>query len=111
MYHYHAQVIRVIDGDTYELKVDVGFYMHMQNPKFRFRLLGCDTPEVRGETREQGEMVAEYVRNLIEGKWVEIYTEKSETDNFGRWLAAIIVDGINLTDHLIELGYAVPWVK
>jgi micrococcal nuclease len=50
LYTYKAKVLSVYDGDSLRLDIDLGFKVVMQNQ--RVRLLGIDTPEVRGEERE-----------------------------------------------------------
>jgi len=60
---YNAEVLRVVDGDTFELKIDLGFKIVHENT---FRLYGVNTPETRGKERPQGLKVKEYVKNLIE---------------------------------------------
>lgn len=51
MYEYRATLDRVVDGDTVYLVVDLGFHIQV---RMSFRLLGIDTPEVRGEERPEG---------------------------------------------------------
>jgi len=46
-YHYAAKLLRLIDADTYELDIDLGFHIHAQH---RIRLAGVDCPE-RGTAR------------------------------------------------------------
>jgi micrococcal nuclease len=105
MYVYKAVVTRVIDGDTIDCDVDLGFYIHLK--KIRFRLLGIDAPEMYGMTRMAGWESKEFLREQIEGKEVMIQTDKD--DSFGRWLAYIYLDDVNINDLMIERGYAVPY--
>lgn len=105
-YTYKAKIIRVIDGDTMEVLVDLGMYVKMT---ITIRLFGIDTPEIRGEEREEGLKVKDYVKSLIEGKEVLIKTHKDSKGKYGRWLAEIIGDfgegnSPNLTTHLLSLG-------
>jgi endonuclease YncB( thermonuclease family) len=92
---YHGQVLRVIDGDTFEILVDLGFGV---SQKFQVRLDGIDTPEVN---TSKGKMAREYVRNLIENKMVVIHDEGNE--KYGRARASITLpDGQDLAEFLIE---------
>ena len=52
MYEYHGFVSEVYDGDTITVDIDLGFYIHIHNQKFR--LLYINAPEVRGSEREKG---------------------------------------------------------
>ena len=109
MYHYRAELIRVVDGDTVDLRVDMGFRLTTVQ---RFRLLGYDAPEMHGATREMGERAQAALAGLL-GYWgeaaeIEIATEKG--DSFGRWLCRItITGGIDVAQYLIDLGYGRPW--
>lgn len=81
---YDAEVIRVVDGDTYDLGIDLGFRLYHED---RFRLMEINTPETRGKERSEGLKVKEYVKNLIEGKMVVVKTFRKE--KFGRYLCEI----------------------
>jgi len=105
MYEYKAETVRVIDGDTVVMRIDVGFDITVVK---KIRLLGVNTPEVRGESRAEGLKAKELVKQWLDCDSVIIRTAKS--DSFGRYLAEIIKDGESLTDYLIQLGYD-PYVK
>jgi micrococcal nuclease len=97
MYKYKAKVIRVIDGDTIECRVDLGFHVSCTQ---RFRLLDVDAPEVRGPEKGQGLIIKHKLRELIEGLEVEIESEK--TGKFGRWLAHIRYRNLNINKVVRE---------
>lgn len=106
-YTYSAKILRVIDGDSYEVLCDVGFRTQI---KITVRLFGINTPEIRGEEKEEGNKVKSFVKAAIEGKDVLIKTYKSPGDKYGRWLAEIISDfgegyPSNLTTLLLSMGY------
>ena len=90
MYHYKAKVLRVVDGDTVELEVDLGFETRVRKS---FRILSLDTYEtrlIRGTTQEQkdiGLLAKEFATKLLEGKTVFVETQKK--DKYGRWLCRI----------------------
>lgn len=103
MYHYRAKILEVYDGDTVTAKVDLGF-LHFQIMKLR--LHGIDTPELRGEEREQGLIVRDIVREMILDKEVEIHTYKDKQGKFGRYLATIVINGLDLNQWLVDNGHA-----
>jgi len=107
MYNYRAEIIGVYDGDTVTAKVDLGF-LHFQIMKLR--LYGIDTPELRGAEREQGLIVRDIVREKILNKEVVIDTYKDKQGKFGRYLATINVDGIDLNQWLVDNGHAVRYI-
>lgn len=109
MWNYHAKVVRVVDGDTYDVMIDLGFYIYH---KIRIRLRGVDTPEIYGaNASDAGRAAYAYVKNLIEGKDVTITTYKTSPNTFNRWEADVtFVDDLTLvrqlSEHLVERGYA-----
>jgi micrococcal nuclease len=105
MYEYKARVTRVVDGDTYDVTVDLGFEI---NFTIRIRLNGIDTPETwrpRTEAeRVHGESATRFVRLLIEGQDVLIRSHKLGI--YGRYAADVkLWDGSDLTTLLKEKGF------
>lgn len=112
VYAYNAKVERVIDGDSIDLSVDLGFHMTFF---LRVRILGIDTPETRTrdlEEKKAGLAAKAYVQELLTGT-VRIRTVK--TDSFGRWLAHLWYEADDgwhsLSAELIKTGHAVPYTK
>jgi micrococcal nuclease len=101
IYQYHVDVTRVIDGDTFEGTVDLGFSINLN--KVRFRLLGVDTPERYEEGYHEA---TEFTAQLIEGKTVIVQTY--DKDAFGRYLVDVFIEGENksLNDMLLEEDHA-----
>jgi micrococcal nuclease len=107
MYNYKAYIKAVYDGDTVTAVVDLGF-LHYQEMKLR--LFGIDTPELRGVEREEGLVVRDIVREMILGKEVEINTYKDKQGKFGRYLATIVIDGLDLNQWLVDNGHATVYI-
>lgn len=107
-YIYKAMVTNVVDGDTIDVEIDLGFQISTVQ---RLRLMGIDTPEIRGPEKKEGLKVKQYVKDLIEGK--EILIETHKVGKFGRYVVDIWVDGLNLTRHLLEnkMGTVPPYLK
>lgn len=108
MYEYRAEITKVYDGDgSFNATVDLGMTVKLFKS---IRLFGIDTPEVRGSSKEAGYIVRDFVRSLILNKEVIIKTERDSTGKYGRLLATITtLDGINLNQTLLDLGYAKPY--
>ena len=116
MFTYNATTDRlsrynhgVYDGDTIDMLIDVGFRMHSRQ---RIRVLGVNTPELRGSDKQKGErfkqltlgwMTVGLTRSNEEFPFI-VRTEKS--DSFGRYLADITrkYDGQSLTQYLLDQG-------
>lgn len=108
MYEYKAVVVKIVDGDTLDADVDLGFHVSTRQ---RFRVARIDTPE-RGE--DGFTEATDRVKELCPvGSEIIIYSEK--TGGFGRWLAEIVyVDSNgqhNLSDQLLLEGLAKLYVK
>ena len=106
MYNYKAKIIAVYDGDTVTAVVDLGF-LHSQEMKLR--LYGIDTPEMRGPEKAEGKKVRDIVREMILDKEVEIQSYKDKQGKYGRYLANIVIDGIDLNQWLVDNGHAKPY--
>ena len=78
--------------------------MWMRNQKIR--LNGIDTPEIRGEERKAGLVASSRLRLLIEGKDVVMVSHKDKTGKYGRWLATVYLDGVNVNQLLVDEGLA-----
>jgi len=90
-YEYYGECTRVIDGDTIEVHLDLGLRVYTT---IRVRLLGVDAPEIFSgtpEERKKGNIVKEYVRSMLEDRYVKIVTVKDST-SFNRYLATVWFD-------------------
>ena len=86
MYEYRARLKRIVDGDTVDFDVQLGFGV---NISIRTRLVGVNTPE-RGQAnyKEAGQKLESLIReNMDEEGYNVIRTQK--TGKYGRWLAEI----------------------
>lgn len=114
-YKYEAHVLSIYDGDSMTVNVRLGMFQVAEKQKLR--LYGINTPEVRGPTAEEGKKVRDYVRDLIpvgSEIVIETFPDKRGDDRkgkYGRWLAIIWVGEMNLNEKLVELGYAVEYLK
>lgn len=104
MYQYKAELIKVIDGDTIDLQVDLGFHAFM---KIRFRLNGVDTPEIRGESRDAGLIAKKFITDTLTTGELTVVSKK--TGKYGRWLGVLFVNKTNINELMIEQGHAVPY--
>ena len=107
MYRYRAKIIRVIDGDTIDVDLDLGFDVWLR--KQRVRLYGIDTPESRtsdAEEKKYGTLSKEKLKDFCKAdSWVTIETHVGdEKGKFGRILANIWLEetNINLKSDVID---------
>ena len=103
MYTYKFEVTKVVDGDTIYGNADLGFNIKMY---VKLRLARINTPEVRGAEKEQGLLSKAEVLTLVENNGESIVITTTEKGKYGRWIAEVIIDGKNLSDHLVDNGFA-----
>lgn len=82
MFEYQAKVLKVIDGDTVDLTIDLGFHI---TTTIRTRLLGINAPEV---STAEGRDARDKLRANLTGS-VIASTYKDPGDKYGRWLAKL----------------------
>jgi micrococcal nuclease len=129
MYEYRIAIRRVIDGDTVDCLLDLGFQIKLSD---RIRLYGIDTPESRTRNKVEKrlglaakvrlqELIAE-ANKISKRRDITVRTHKDAKGKFGRILGDIFVNGKSCSDKLIEEGHARayfggakerlgPWVK
>ena len=123
MFDYMVKVQRVVDGDTVDVSVDLGFDIWHNA---RVRMMGIDTPESRTRNLEEkalGLASKARLKELLKGKKIRLECSKEGKGKFGRILADIVTidkegNEININNRLIEEGHArpyfggkkVPWV-
>lgn len=113
MHEYKATLIRVVDGDTVWLEVDLGFRITM---KVDFRLYGIDAPERYGikADPEAAERSKKYLELLLAplpiGRPQALTIKTYKPDKYGRWLADIWTEDGNSVNNLMLLtGNAVQY--
>ena len=93
MHEYKCTILRVVDGDTVDVDIDLGFGVWMRNE--RIRVLGIDTPETRTRDKVEkiyGNLAKEFVKSFLKvGSTQTLQTEKDKTGKFGRILGKFIV--------------------
>ena len=104
LYHYRATVIKVYDGDTITVNIDLGFKVSLAKEKIR--LYRINAPEMRGEEKAKGKISRNWLREQILGKEVILVTKKDKKGKYGRWLADVWFDDICMNDELVKQGLA-----
>lgn len=105
MYQYKAQVRQVIDADTIDVLIDLGFGVHTMQ---RLRLYGIDAPEMKTEA---GKIAKEYVKSVLlwagATMFVYVRTLKDKKDKYGRKLAVVYFDPVSMADDRDESSIGV----
>ena len=114
MYQYACRINKVLDGDTVNIDLDLGFNIILANQ--HVRMTGIDTPESRTSNKEEKPRGLLSKKKLSEqlpvGSWQKITTSRPDNndDKFGRILGEFILeDGTNVNQWLIKNNYAVAY--
>ncbi len=109
VYIYAATVNRVIDGDSVEVTADLGFDIIWQ--KKAVRLAHINAPELNSR---EGVLAKQNLEKLLSiGRQGTVFAVVIKTfkpmDKYGRWLAEIYIDDLNINDQMVRDGHAVPY--
>jgi endonuclease YncB( thermonuclease family) len=110
MYEYNCKIVRVVDGDTVDVDIDLGFSHWIHNE--RIRLYGVDTPECRtrdDEEKAAGLLAKAFVEDALHVGGTYTLTTR-EKGKFGRYLGVIFVsDKTSINAALVTEHLAVPY--
>ena len=113
MYEYRCKVARVVDGDTVDVDIDLGFGVWLR--KERIRLKGIDTPESRTRDREEkkyGLAAKSFLKKAL-GLNPVLVTSKDGKGKFGRILGEFVIEvegtTININQLLVDNHHAVQY--
>jgi len=109
MYEYTCEVKRVVDGDTVDVVIDLGFSILYST---RVRLYGIDTPESRTRNKDEkvrGLLSKDYLKEWLDQGGVIIRTYRDKKGKFGRVLGEMVVGGRNINLLMVEENLAVKY--
>ena len=106
MYRYNASVLKVVDGDTIDAMIDLGFSVW---EKKRIRLYGIDAPETRTrnlEEKARGFQTKERLVELLEKSDNKFVLVSHGVGKYGRCLGTILINDTDINQLLIKEGLA-----
>jgi len=107
MYEYKAKLIRVIDGDTIVCDIDLGFGIWMKDEHVRFARIDCPETRTRDlEEKAKGLVSKEFVEFILGTSTTLVLKTLKDKGKYGRYVAEIIVDDVNLNDLLVQESLA-----
>jgi micrococcal nuclease len=103
MYEYYTKIDKVVDGDTVDVFIDLGFSVWH---KERIRLTGIDTAE---KNTPLGKALKKFLIDNLEGKLVRL--QVSKPDKYGRYLGTVFLKDstVSINDQLIKANLAKPY--
>jgi len=115
MYEYRCQVVKIVDGDTVDVDIDLGFGVWLK--KERIRMFGIDTPESRTrdlDEKKYGLMAKDYITRLLDDEGgIVLKTRKDAEGKYGRilgelWRTTDFAD-TSINDLMIKNHHAVSY--
>ena len=109
MFEYNAVLDRVIDGDTVDATIDLGFDTWK---KTRIRFYGINTPESRTrdlEEKKYGLAAKDFLTKWLSGGGITIKTHKDAKGKFGRILGELWCFDVNVNQKMIDEHHAVKY--
>jgi len=113
MYEYKFELDRVVDGDTIDVDIALGFDVMLK--KQRIRLYGLNTPESRTrdlEEKKYGLAAKARLKELLENaETLSLRTaiDKKARGKYGRILGTLFADGVDLNQTLLDEGHAIEY--
>jgi len=112
MYRYRAKILKIIDGDTLDVDIDLGFHVILS--KQRIRLYGIDTPESRTTDKIEkscGLLSKHFLEQLCPiGSFIEL--KSYDTGKFGRIIGEVFEynkSDISINQRMCDENLAVPY--
>ncbi len=110
MYRYNVEVTRVVDGDTVDVDIDLGFGMIYK--KQRVRMMGIDTPESRTRNLEEkyyGKLSKAHLQKILSEGNIQLLSH--DKGKFGRILGELFIgDSVySINQQMIDEHHAVPY--
>jgi micrococcal nuclease len=109
MYTYNATLDRVIDGDTVDLVIDLGFDITI---KQTVRLNGINTPELHSTNpteKAAAEKAKARLNELLTGQPLIVNTKKDSREKYGRLLAEIFINNTSVNQQMLTEGLGVAY--
>ena len=110
MYEYNCNIVKVVDGDTVDVDIDLGFGMVYK--KQRVRMMGIDTPESRTRDLEEkfyGKQSKYHLEKLLSEQNVQL--QSYDKGKFGRILGELFIgdNPLSVNQQMIQACHAVPY--
>lgn len=101
-YRYRAIPYRIIDGDTYVLRLDLGFRASVA---ITVRVRGYDAPEMTGSDKARGLAAKDAATDILMAATTIVVETYKDEQSFARWIADVYVDGVSIAELLASQGF------
>lgn len=111
-YIYKIKVTRVVDGDTIDAEIDLGFNLKLNK---RIRLYGINTPETRtrdNEEKKRGLAAKKFLQQIVDEQQGVLFLKSLDQGKFGRCIGVLFeqdFDDQSINEVLVQEGHAVEY--
>lgn len=111
-YIYKIKVTRVVDGDTIDAEIDLGFDLKLNK---RIRLYGINTPETRTrdpEEKKRGFAAKKFLQQIVDEQQGVLFLKSLDQGKFGRCIGVLFeqdFDDQSINDVMVQEGHAVEY--
>ena len=106
MFYYAVEVLRVVDGDTVDVRIDLGFNVWH---KCRVRLMGINAPESRTRDKaekKRGLAAKAWLAELLDSAQTEIEMQSHGVGKYGRVLGTLYINDVDVNKMMVKEGHA-----
>ena len=106
MYYYKVEILRVVDGDTVDVRMDLGFNVWH---KCRVRLVGINAPESRTrdlEEKARGLAAKDWLKDILDSAQSDIEMQSHGVGKYGRVLGELYINEVNINQLMVKEGHA-----
>lgn len=115
VFHFDGVILGIVDGDTVDVSLDLGFSIHMAH---RLRLARINAPEVNHKVVDETQLGYKAWRELerILPVGIQVRVETHKADIYGRYIAELVIpeaypgSPVNISNWMLEHSFAVPYV-
>lgn len=109
LYQYAVKVNRVVDGDTLDVDIDLGFNVKLSGKRLRIKGVDCPERNTIEGSNAKSFTVLWTISQMNNNKPILVSVESHKGDKYGRILASVWSDGQDLAQQLILAGHGVPY--
>lgn len=108
-YIYNGKIINIVDGDTLDIMIDLGFNVYV---KERFRLARINTPELTSKLEDEKFAAQKAKEWLLNFSNKDVIFKSIKKDKYGRYIAELFVtkNSVSINKQLLDLGLAKPYL-
>ena len=106
MFYYKIELLRVVDGDTIDVRIDLGFNVWH---KCRVRLMGINAPESRTRDKEEkarGLAAKDWLIETLENAQADLEMQSHGVGKYGRVLGTIYINDVDVNKMMVKEGHA-----